>query len=173
MAFCKNCGAPVEGQFCAKCGTPAAAPAAGAAPAPPPAQPYAQAAATPAAQPTPAAGGLTDNLAGLLCYVLGFITGVLFLVLEPYNRNKFIRFHAFQSLFLSLAWIAAWIVLSIIGGILMAALPFSMWWLWSIVNMVIVLAFLAVWVFLMIKAYQGQRFKLPVIGDLAEKQAGA
>lgn len=175
MAFCKNCGSPVDGQFCAKCGTPAgAAPAAqAAAPAPPPpAQPYPPAAAASAPQPAAAAGGMTDNLAGLLCYVLGFITGVLFLVLEPYNRNKFIRFHAFQSLFFNLAWIALWIVLSIIGGILMAALPFSMWWLWSIVNLVIWLGFLASWIFLMVKAYQGQRFKLPVIGDLAEKQAG-
>lgn len=150
------------------------APAAGPAYTPPQSQPYAPASAPVAsAPPGAAAAGMTDNLAGLLCYVLGFITGVLFLVLEPYNRNRFIRFHAFQSIFFNVAMIAFWIVFSIIGGILLAALPFSMWWLWHMVGLVVWLAFMAIWVLLLVKAYQGQRWKLPVIGDLAEKQANA
>jgi uncharacterized membrane protein len=171
MPFCKNCGSPVDGQFCSKCGTQMAPAGAASAPPPPPAQPYVQASA-PAAQPAPAVGvGLTDNVAGLLCYVLGFITGVLFLVLEPYNRNKFIRFHAFQSIFFNIAIIAVMIGLSIVG-VALNSIP-MMWAMMGLLHLVVSLGGLAVWILLLIKAYQGQRFKLPIIGDMAEKQAGA
>lgn len=175
MAFCKNCGSAVEGQFCAKCGTPAAAPA-GAAytapPPPPPSQPYAQAGpGVPPPAPAAAGAGMADNVAGLLCYIFGLVSGVLFLVIEPYNKNKFVRFHAFQSIFLNVAVIALSIVFGIFSGIMLAALPWSVWWLWHLVTTVVWLAFLALWVVMMVKAYQGQRFKLPIIGDLAEKQA--
>ncbi len=58
---------------------------------------------------------MTDNMAAALCYALGFITGILFLVLAPYNQNREIRFHAFQSIFLNIAWfVALWIIVSII-----------------------------------------------------------
>jgi uncharacterized membrane protein len=114
---------------------------------------------------------MTDNVAGLLCYILGLITGVLFLVIEPYNRNPFVRFHAFQSIFYNLAAIAFSIVFSIISAIVFAALPFAIWGLWHLVGMLVWLAVFAIWVLLLIKAYQGARFKLPLIGDLAEKQA--
>jgi len=115
---------------------------------------------------------MTDNVAGLLCYVFGLITGVLFLVIEPYNKNPFVRFHAFQSIFYNLFVIALSIVFGIISGIMLAALPFAIWGLWHLVVMLVWLAIFAGWVMLLIKAYQGARFKLPVIGDLAEKQAG-
>src|ERR1700691_2864035 len=111
MAFCANCGAAVDGRFCQQCGTPAAVPGAGPAPAagvdPPGAQPLPLQVATPVT--------MNDNLAGALCYLLGFITGILFLVLAPYNQNRLIRFHAFQSIFLNIAWFAAYIVVSIIS----------------------------------------------------------
>ena len=121
MAFCANCGAEVQGRFCAKCGAPA--PAAGAAPspsasAPPPPPPPQAASPFPAAAapaPTAQAAGLEENMACALCYVLGLLTGVLFLVLAPYNQNRLIRFHAFQSIFLNIAWIAIYIVLSIVS----------------------------------------------------------
>jgi uncharacterized membrane protein len=167
MPFCKSCGSSVEGQFCAKCGTPV-----GAAGAPEPTRPAGSEAPV-AASPQPAApagaAGLTDNLAGLLCYILGFITGILFLVLEPYNRNKFIRFHAFQSIFFNVAMFAIFIGLSIVG-IVMHFIP-MMWALMALVHTVVSLAMFVVWVLLLVKAYQGQRWKLPIIGDLAEKQA--
>jgi uncharacterized membrane protein len=196
MPFCRNCGSPVEGQFCPKCGTAIAAPAGPPAAAPPPpppppqaqpAQPYAQQGYAPpppppqqpygqpgygAPPPAPAAGGMSDNVAGLLCYILGLLTGILFLVIEPYNRNKFVRFHAFQSIFLNVAWIALWIVVSILSSIL-----FSVMHLWllgalfSLLYLVMGLGFFVLWIFLMIKAYQGQKFVLPIIGPLAEKQA--
>ncbi len=169
MPFCRNCGSPVDGQFCAKCGTPLAASAPGASAPPPPAQPQAQAYAPPAAQP--AATGMADNVASTLCYVLGLITGILFLVLAPYNQNKTIRFHAFQSIFFNVAWIAIFIVSSIIGSILMAALPFFLSMLWGLVNLLIWIAGLIVWIMLMVKAYSGQKWVLPIVGPIADKQA--
>ncbi|HYP06654.1 MAG TPA: hypothetical protein VER03_10535, partial [Bryobacteraceae bacterium] len=99
--------------------------------------------------------------------VLGFITGILFLVLTPYNQDKFVRFHAFQSIFLNGAWIAVWILETII----FMMLPWALITIMSMVAMLISLAFLGLWILLMVKAYQGERFKLPIIGDLAEKQA--
>jgi uncharacterized membrane protein len=158
--FCPNCGADVQGRFCAKCGTAVDAAAASAGPTPG-ARPYT---AGPGSTTAATAGGLTDNVAGALCYVLGFITGILFLVLAPYNQNKFVRFHAFQSIFLNAAWIAIWIV----EMVMFTVLP---WSLVSLISMLVSLAFLGVWIFMLVKAYQGERFKLPVIGDLAEKQA--
>src|SRR5438552_9990723 len=101
MAFCPSCGNQVDGRFCAKCGTAVDAQAAGGA----------ASSAAPAGVPaTTQAAGLTDNVASALCYALGFITGILFLVLEPYSRNRKIRFHAFQSIFLNVACIVIWYV---------------------------------------------------------------
>src|SRR5258706_16281377 len=116
MAFCPSCGASVEGRFCAKCGT-----AVGAAPPPPGPQPGYQPGPQPGPEPgyqqpgaqqysaPPTASGMTENLAGALCYALGLITGVLFLVLTPYNQSKFVRFHAFQAIFFHISWIVFWI----------------------------------------------------------------
>src|ERR1700681_2740972 len=99
MAFCPNCGNQVDGRFCAKCGTAVNPEAAGAA----------SSSVAPTSVPmTVQAAGLTDNVASALCYALGFITGILFLVLEPYSRNRKIRFHAFQSIFLNVVCIVIW-----------------------------------------------------------------
>jgi uncharacterized membrane protein len=157
MAYCANCGTQAEGRFCPKCGSPlpAAGGATGTTPAPPAAQVQ--------------SSGMTDNMAAALCYLLTILTGILFLVLEPYNKNKTIRFHAFQSIFFGVALIAVDIVLSILSSIIVH-IPFFGWLiilLWPIFG----LACLALWVFLMYKAYNNEKFKLPVIGDLAEKQA--
>jgi uncharacterized membrane protein len=158
MAFCANCGAPVEGSFCTSCGKPV-----GSAPAPP------GAGAT-------AAPGLQSNVAGALCYLLGLITGILFLVLEPYNKDRGVRFHAFQSIFLNLAVIAVMIAFSIIGTILAAIfgsiIPLLGAAVISLVGMAVWLACLVLWLYMMIKTYNGSKVVLPVIGPLAEKQAG-
>jgi uncharacterized membrane protein len=111
-----------------------------------------------AAAPTPSAGGLTDNVAGALAYVT-IIPAILFLVLEPYNRNRFIRFHAFQCLFLAVSLIAIHIVLGFI--------PILGW----IVSGFISLGTIVLVIVLIVKAYGGHKMKLPVIGDMAEKQA--
>jgi len=167
MAFCASCGAQVEGRFCAKCGATAqAAPVAGPPPgtgAPPPGS-Y--------APPPAAAAGMTDNVASLLCYLVGFITGILFLVMEPYNKNRAIRFHAFQSIFLNVAWVAVYIVLGILTTALLTV-SLSMFAVIGLLHLVINLAFLALWIYMMVSAYQGKQVELPVIGPLARKQAGA
>ena len=154
MAFCGSCGAPVEGKFCVKCGTPmdAAVPPPGATP------------GGAAFQPAPAATGMTDNAASALCYVLGLVTGILFLVLAPYNQNKTIRFHAFQSIFLSIAWIVVSMVINIVFGAL------HMWSL-LFLSPLIGLAFFVLWIYMIITAYQGKKVVLPVIGPIAQQQA--
>jgi uncharacterized membrane protein len=157
--YCPNCGADVQGRFCAKCGTAvdtASASGEPASEAPPRAQSY--------SAPPATAGGLTENVAAALCYVLGLITGILFLVLAPYNQNKFVRFHAFQAIFFHVAFI----VLYIIDTVLAFILP---WYLMSMIWLLLSLAGLVLWIFLMVKAYQHEKFKLPIIGDLAEQQA--
>lgn len=167
MAFCGNCGTQVNGAFCPSCGQAAAGPAGAGAAAPPPQAQYAGLGA--AAQPAPAVG-MSENVAGLLCYILGFITGIIFLALAPYNQNKFVRFHAFQSIFLSVAWIAVVIVERIVSMV-MLSISLALFGLMAVVWLLVALAFLALWIVMLIKAYNGQKFKLPIIGDLAEKQA--
>jgi uncharacterized membrane protein len=150
MAFCPNCGTQSPGAFCPNCG---AAVAAGSAP-PPGAQPEYQ-----QAQPL-SAPGLSDNVAGALCYLFGLVTGVVFLVLAPYNQSKFVRFHAFQSIFLSVGWLVLWMVLTLLThGLIIFLSP------------IIGLAGVVLWLYMMYTAFNNKRFKLPVIGDLAEKQA--
>lgn len=160
MPFCGSCGAPVEGQFCAKCG--AAAGAAGAAPPPPVGGSY-----PPLATP-PAVAAMTDNAASALCYVLGFITGILFLVLEPYNKNRTIRFHAFQSIFLNIGLIVVAIALSIFDALISSLIG---WWFAGIVHWCFDLALFVVWVYMIVTTYQGRTTVLPIIGPLAQQQA--
>ena len=182
MSFCSKCGSQVDGQFCQKCGTPVGAPAPGGAappppppyyqqPGPPPPGPYYQQPSQPSPPPPATGAGLTENAASALCYLFGLISGILFLVLEPYNRNKTVRFHAFQSIFLNVVWIALWIALSILIRIMLQILPFSLWFLMSLINLVVWLAIAVLWIMLMVKAYQNQKWVLPIIGPLAEKQA--
>jgi uncharacterized membrane protein len=109
------------------------------------------------------ASGMSENVAGALCYLIGFITGIIFLVLAPYNQNKFVRFHAFQSIFLNVAWIALWILLGFLT-LLTHGIGILLYPLFG-------LGFFVLWLYMMFSAYNGKRVKLPVIGDLAEKQA--
>ena len=109
--------------------------------------------------------GLSDNAASGLAYVT-FIPAIVFLVTAPYNQNKTIRFHSWQSIFFTVACIAIDVALSVLFRV--PFLGFMTLLLWPLVG----LAFFIVWLLVMIKAFNGQRFKLPIIGDLAEKQAG-
>jgi uncharacterized membrane protein len=108
--------------------------------------------------------GLSDNAASGLAYVT-FIPAIVFLVTAPYNQNKTIRFHSWQSIFLFIACVAIDVALSVLLRV--PFLGFMTLLLWPLVG----LAFFIVWILLLIKAFNGQRFKLPIIGDLAEKQA--
>jgi uncharacterized membrane protein len=100
--------------------------------------------------------GLQPNVAGLLCYVLGWVTGIIFLLLE--KDNQFVRFHAIQSIVVFGAVTVADIILRFI--------PIIGWILSVIVG---ILAFI-LWIVLMVKAYQGQRYKVPIAGNIAEQQ---
>jgi uncharacterized membrane protein len=160
MAFCSNCGTKADGAFCPNCGaalggSPSSASSAGTGNVPPGPAGAAQ------------APGLTENVASALCYLFGLITGIIFLILAPYNRNKTIRFHAFQSIFAHVAVIIVWVVfLIVVGmiGVFTHGLSLTLLPLYT-------LAVVALWLYLMYQAYNNRKVKLPVVGDLAEKQA--
>ncbi len=144
MAFCNRCGTQIADGMttCAACSGGAAV-----------------------AVAQPAGAGLADNVAGMLAYFT-IIPAILFLVLEPYNRSRFVRFHAWQSIFFNVAWWILWFGLRI-----MAHMPF-LGFLTILTWPLVMLGGFVVWIILVVKANQGQTFKLPVIGDLAEKQVG-
>lgn len=156
MPYCSKCGAQVADQsgFCPQCGSPQAG----------------------AEGVPPAAGakqsGLSENVAGLLCYAVGWITGLIFLLID---KRPSVRFHAAQSLV-------------VFGGLhilrVVLAIAFGMsWWMgggvgWTGISFgfllfqLVGLVSLILWILLMVKAYQGERFKVPMAGDFAESLAG-
>lgn len=159
MAFCAKCGAQMaEGTtFCGSCG----AAVGGAVPV----------GLTPAASPSVASTGMTSNVAGALAYFT-FIPAIIFLVVDPYKNDKFIRFHSFQSIFFNVVFIVfsiAWMILSVILGLVSAGILGGIMFL---ISLVIHLAFLGIWIFLTYKAYQNELYQAPIIGALAAKQAG-
>jgi uncharacterized membrane protein len=126
---------------------------------------------TPPVYPASTQPGLSVNAASALCYVFGFITGIVFLVLAPYNQDKRVRFHAFQSIFLNVAVIGAHIAITILS-VMFNAVSFSLGLLMSSLHLLVSLGFFALWLYMMWKSYQGEKVLLPVIGPLAESQAG-
>ena len=167
MAFCAKCGAQLNAGsgFCGACGAAVSGQSVttttGAAAAP--------ASSSPAGTASP---GMTNNVAACLCYLVGWVTGLIFLLIEPYKNDRFVRFNAFQSIFLSIAVFAIWIgvfILSMILGFITRGLSI---FLMGPLMMIIWLGVLVGVVVCMIKAYGNQEFKLPIIGDLAKKQAG-
>ncbi|NOT59729.1 MAG: zinc-ribbon domain-containing protein [Acidobacteria bacterium] len=197
--FCPQCGASLnEAQrFCNKCGaslqptTPYAAPASEAstahqtyAPPPPASAPYGNVSASyqsaPPVQPyqtgqlpqPPNYGqnsfnlGLTTNQICSLLYLLPILGPILGLVIEPYNRDREIRFHAWQSLLLT----GAWFVLTRIAIPILkfTFIPDAFVWL---MNTGAWFAFFGVWIYLIVQTWQGIKFRLPILGDVAEQQA--
>jgi uncharacterized membrane protein len=108
--------------------------------------------------------GLSDNAASGLAYVT-VVPAIVFLVVPPYNQKPLIRFHSWQSIFLFIAWIVIDIGLHFI-----ARIPIIGWPVFFLIPLV-GLGFFILWVVVLIKAFNGQPFKIPVIGDLAQKQA--
>ncbi|MGH9483347.1 MAG: DUF4870 domain-containing protein [Terriglobales bacterium] len=166
--FCGGCGAAwVEGNgFCAVCGR-AAAPG-GSAPAAPAA--VVAGGSAMAATATPAASsGLTMNLAAALAYALGLITGVLFLVLDPYRHDRLVRFHAVQSVVLSLAVIVFAIAWNIVWSILASLLGF---WVLAVdlpLRLAISLGIFGLWLYVMFQAYGGREYRIPFLGQIAAR----
>ncbi len=107
--------------------------------------------------PPVAAAGLADNIAGALAYIT-ILPAILFLILEPYNRRPFIRFNAFQCIALAVSAFALHLlmIIPILG--------------WIVVILGDLVLFVA-WILCVVKAYQGVKFKLPLLGDFAEKLA--
>jgi uncharacterized membrane protein len=150
MAFCKACGQEIgTATFCPKCGANQGA----AAPAP----------AAPAAYPTE---GLQENVAGLLCYILGWLSGLIFLLID---KRPFVRFHAAQSILLNIAFVVVYFAVAVLFGMLhFMHMGFLVLAAYPLVGLVA----LAVWIFMMYKAYQHEKFMLPIIGNIAEGLAG-
>ena len=113
----------------------------------------------PANPPQSAQAGLSDNAAGALAYVT-IIPAIIFLLVEPYNKSSYVRFHAWQCIFLSIAAFAVQTVLTIIPVIGWIILPF------------VAVGILVLWIIVLLKALKGERYKLPLIGEYAAKQAG-
>jgi len=105
--------------------------------------------------------GIQENVASLLCYLFGWVTGIIFLLLEP--NNKTVRFHAFQSIIVfgafSVLWIVFWFILFI------PFLGVLLFWLLDVLVFIL-------WIVLMVRAYQGQMWRVPIAGDMAAKWAG-
>ncbi len=114
--------------------------------------------------------GMAPNVAGALSYVLGLVTGVVFLLIE---KDKFVRFHAYQSIFLSVAWIAFWVVFNILETIFwqISFLGFIAAIIGILLSLVLGLGMLVLVIVLIIKAYQGEQWKVPYIGNMAERYA--
>ncbi|MBN2098715.1 MAG: zinc ribbon domain-containing protein [Dehalococcoidia bacterium] len=155
--YCQKCGAPLSIEtpkptgLCAKCGTQNAE-----------GTKYCQSCGS--MLDIPKTGGSTTslepNVAGLLCYLAGWITGLIFILIE--KENKFIRFHAMQSIVTFGALTVVWIILQVLTSIL--------WFFW-ILDVPVWILSVVLWIILMVKAYQGERFKLPFAGDFAERNS--
>ena len=149
MAFCSACGAqiPDGSTVCPACNRSTIS--------------------APAVASTAVGGGLADNVAGMLAYVT-IIPAIIFLVTPPYNKSQFVRFHSFQSIFFTIACFVLGMALHFL-----VVIPVVGWLTLFLLSPLLWLAAIIIWIILLLKANQGQMYKLPVIGDLAEKQAAA
>jgi uncharacterized membrane protein len=152
MSFCQSCGAAFAdgATFCPTCSR----------------RPQGM------VSPSTTNSGLQANTAGALAYLAGIITGIIFLVIDPYKGDRFVRFHSFQSIFFNVAWIALWIAWMIVGLVLSAVTKGLFFFIQLPIDLLLMVGGFALWAFLMYSAYRGKVTKLPVIGALAAKQAG-
>lgn len=111
--------------------------------------------------------GLSPNVASMLCYLCTLITGIIFLVIE--KENKDVRFNAWQAIAFGVASFVIHLALMILQ-VIMSAIAGPAGAMIAILVPVVWLVFFVFWIVCLIKAYQGQRYKLPILGDIAEKQ---
>jgi len=157
--FCSKCGTenPDGAKFCSKCGAKL-----GAAETPMPTE----GAAKPEAE---SSTGMSANAAGLLCYVVGWITGIVFVVLE--KKSTFVKFHAWQSIMTFGVLTVVQIIMSILSAIALATFSPGLWWFAHVLGVIVWVITVGLWIALMILAYQGKMWKVPGAGNWAEKQA--
>jgi len=155
--FCSQCGAenPDEAKFCAKCGAALGVKA-----------PPTEGAPKPEAE---SSTGLSANVAGLLCYVAGWITGIVFVVLE--KKSTYVKFHAWQSIMtFGVLTVAHLVLATILGAIAAATLAPGLAILAGVLGTIIWIIMLILWIILVIQAGTGKMWKVPGAGDWAEKQ---
>jgi len=118
---------------------------------------------------SPPGTGLAPNIASLLCYICSPITGIIFLLIEKENQD--VKFHAWQSLVFGIAYIAIVVVLEILAAI-MGLLASVLGIIVGFFIPLVMLAAFIIWIVCMVKAYQGERWRMPIIGDFAAKKVG-
>jgi len=168
MSFCQSCGTALvaDTRFCQSCGSSTSL-----------SEGVSVATSEGTVVAMPSSGNIEQktidtNLVGALAYLAGLITGIIFLVLDPYKSNSFVRFHAFQSIFFNIAWVTFWIFWMIISAVL-TPLTAGVFGLIAVPLMLIfTLAGFGIWIFLMYEAYQQTLFKLPIVGKFAAEHAG-
>ena len=155
--FCSKCGAenPEGAKFCSKCGAELGVPA--------------KPSETVAKPEAESSTGLSANVAGLLCYVAGWITGIVFVVLE--KKSTFVKFHAWQSIMTFGALTVVQIILSIIGSIALVTFAPGAWLFAHVLGIIVWVITVGLWIALILLAYQGKTWKVPWAGNWAEKQA--
>jgi uncharacterized membrane protein len=99
-----------------------------------------------------------------LSYLLGFVTGIIFLNLDPYDKDEFVRFHARQSIVFSVAVFVLWVIFSVFMAVLPGGLSSFLWVVWRVIAIVLA----CFWIFLMYKAYTGERYRIPELSNWAE-----
>jgi len=170
MSSCESCGAALAGDplFCQACGAPR--------------EPSA-ALSTPAAEgsagvdvmsPVGETGSKTidTNVVGALSYLAGLVTGIVFLAVDPYKSNSFVRFHAFQSIVFNVAWIVLWMVWMLLSAMLTPLTAGVFGLIAGPLTLIFTIAGFGIWIFLMVQAYQQKLFRLPIVGKFAAGYAG-
>jgi uncharacterized membrane protein len=114
--------------------------------------------------------GLSETAAGAIAY-LTFVPAIVFLILPPYNTNPFVRFHAWQSIFLNVAAFVIGVAIAIFMGIAVAFLPWGLYGLVHIASLLIDLGWFIIWLMCILKAVNGNKLSLPIIGALSEQLA--
>ena len=161
MPHCTKCGAAVADNagFCPSCGAPQSSAAAGS---------TASGAGSPPASAVTDAG-LQENVAGLLCYALGWITGLIFFLID---KRPFVRFHAKQSIVVFGSLNILHFVIGMIFGVSLLSGGLGAASIGLLLSRLISLVTFVLWIVLMLKAYQGQKFRVPLAADVAESIFG-